>query len=62
MNSEIRKDNSEVLKSYKEKNVVGEEKTLEILKNKTEQILTELKRIRLLLFVIVFVLIVGFII
>ena len=60
INSEIRKDNSEVLKSYKEKNVVGEEKTLEILKNKTEQILTELKRIRLLLFVIVFVLIVGF--
>ena len=62
MNSEIRKDNSEVLKSYKEKNVISEEKTLDNLTNKTEQILTELKRIRLLLFVIVFVLIVGFII
>ena len=60
MNSEIRKDNSEVLKSYKEKNVISEEKTLDNLTNKTEQILTELKRIRLLLFVIVFVLIVGF--
>ena len=60
MNSEIRKDNSKVLKSYKEKNVISEEKTLDNLKNKTEQILTELKRIRLLLFVIVFVLIVGF--
>ena len=44
----------------KEKEVVVEEKTLEILKNKTEQIVIELKRIRLLLFVIVFVLIVGF--
>ena len=62
INSEIRKDNSEVLKSYKEKNVISEEKTLDNLTNKTEQILTELKRIRLLLFVIVFVLIVGFII
>ena len=60
MNSEIRKDNSKVLKSYKEKNVISEEKTLDNLKNKTEQILTELKRMRLLLFVIVFVLIVGF--
>ena len=60
INSEIRKDKSEVLKSYKEKNVISEEKTLDNLKNKTEQILTELKRIRLLLFVIVFVLIVGF--
>ena len=62
MNSEIRKDNSKVLKSYKEKNVISEEKTLDNFTNKTEQILTELKRIRLLLFVIVFVLIVGFII
>ena len=44
----------------KEKEVVVEEKTLEILKNKTEQIVIELKRIRLLLFVIVFVLIVEF--
>lgn len=44
----------------KEKDVVVEEKTLEILKNKTEQIVIELKRIRLLLFVIVFVLIVEF--
>ena len=43
----------------KEKDVV-EEKNLEILKNKTEQIVIELKRIRLLLFVIVFVLIVEF--
>ena len=60
MISEIRKDKSEVLKSYKEKNVISEEKTLDNLTNKTEQILTELKRIRLLLFVIVFVLIVGF--
>ena len=60
INSEIRKDKSEVLKSYKEKNVISEEKTLDNLTNKTEQILTELKRIRLLLFVIVFVLIVGF--
>lgn len=62
INSEIRKDKSEVLKSYKEKNVISEEKTLDNFTNKTEQILTELKRIRLLLFVIVFVLIVGFII
>ena len=62
INSEIKKDSSEGLKSYKEKNVISEEKTLDNLKNKTEQILTELKRIRLLLFVIVFVLIVGFII
>jgi len=62
INSEIKKDSSEVLKNYKEKNVISEEKTLDNLKNKTEQILTELKRIRLLLFVIVFVLIVGFII
>ena len=62
INSEIKKDSSEVLKSYKEKNVISEEKTLDNLTNKTEQILTELKRIRLLLFVIVFVLIVGFII
>ena len=60
INSEIRKDNSDVLKNYKEKNVISEEKTLDNLTNKTEQILTELKRIRLLLFVIVFVLIVGF--
>ena len=60
MNSEIRKDNSEVLKSYKEKNVISEEKTFDNLTNKTEQILSELNRIRLLLFVIVFVLIVGF--
>ena len=60
INSEIRKGKSEVLKSYKEKNVISEEKTLDNLTNKTEQILTELKRIRLLLFVIVFVLIVGF--
>jgi len=60
INSEIRKDKSDVLKSYKEKNVISEEKTLDNLTNKTEQILTELKRIRLLLFVIVFVLIVGF--
>jgi hypothetical protein len=62
INSEIKKDNSDVLKSYKVKNVISEEKTLDNLTNKTEQILTELKRIRLLLFVIVFVLIVGFII
>ena len=60
INSEIRKDKSDVLKSYKEKNVISEEKTFDNLTNKTEQILTELKRIRLLLFVIVFVLIVGF--
>ena len=62
INSEIKTDNSDVLKSYKVKNVISEEKTLDNFTNKTEQILTELKRIRLLLFVIVFVLIVGFII
>ena len=44
----------------KDKDVFFEGNTLDSIKDKTEQILVELKRIRLLLFIIVFVLIVGF--